>query len=140
MSKLDAARWQLDRAIELFLDEGDFICAITLAGAAEEILGKLLNDAQQSNALNQFLDLCMFVQKADADEVDSPRAKDFIALANAQRDALKHVTDRGDVAIDEKDAIELLDRSIANFMSLTGRDTPPILRYMAEARVAQART
>ncbi len=135
MSKVNAARWQLDRAIELFLDNGDFICAITLTGAAEEILGKLLNDAQKTNALNQFLDLCMFIQNADAERGDPPpEAMNFIKMANAQRDALKHVTDRGDVAISEQDAIDMLDRSIANYMSLTGRDTPLILRYMAEAR------
>ncbi len=42
VSKLDIATRQLKRALEFFLDDNDLICSITLAGAAEEILGKLL--------------------------------------------------------------------------------------------------
>ena len=43
LSNLDVAERQLERAIALFLDEEDYVSALTLAGAAEEILGKLLN-------------------------------------------------------------------------------------------------
>jgi hypothetical protein len=39
LSKIDAAVVQLDWAIRLFLDHKAYIPAITLAGAAEEILG-----------------------------------------------------------------------------------------------------
>ena len=42
LAKLDAAKLQLETAIELHLDKRAFIPAITLAGAAEEILGKAL--------------------------------------------------------------------------------------------------
>ena len=44
IEKNDAATNQLDWAIRLFLDHDEFIPAITLAGAAEEILGGLLGD------------------------------------------------------------------------------------------------
>ncbi|MEP1444905.1 MAG: hypothetical protein ABJK37_02155 [Paraglaciecola sp.] len=40
MKKVHIAIHQLEKAIALFLDEQDYICTITLAGAAEEILGK----------------------------------------------------------------------------------------------------
>lgn len=40
MTKLEAAKHQLAVAIQLFLDE-DYLSSLTLAGAAEEILGKL---------------------------------------------------------------------------------------------------
>ena len=40
LSKIDAAVEQLDWAIRLFLDYGAYVPAISLAGAAEEILGK----------------------------------------------------------------------------------------------------
>ena len=40
ISKIDAAVDQLDWAIRLFLDHHAYVPAITLAGAAEEILGK----------------------------------------------------------------------------------------------------
>lgn len=44
LSKIDAAVHQLDWAIRLFLDQQAYVPAITLAGAAEEILGELLGD------------------------------------------------------------------------------------------------
>jgi hypothetical protein len=40
LSKIDAAVDQIDWAIRLFLDHQAYLPAITLAGAAEEILGK----------------------------------------------------------------------------------------------------
>jgi hypothetical protein len=40
ITKLDVAVHQFNVAIRLFLD-GDYLASLTLAGAAEEILGKL---------------------------------------------------------------------------------------------------
>ena len=44
LSKIDAAAEQLDWAIRLFLDHQAYLPAITLAGAAEEILGQAVGD------------------------------------------------------------------------------------------------
>jgi hypothetical protein len=44
LSKIDAAVEQLDWAIRLFLDNQAYLPAITLAGAAEEILGQAVGD------------------------------------------------------------------------------------------------
>lgn len=44
LSKIDAAVEQLDWAIRLFLDHQAYLPAITLAGAAEEILGQAVGD------------------------------------------------------------------------------------------------
>ena len=41
LSKISIAQMQLVEAISLFI-ENKFLCATTLAGAAEEILGKLI--------------------------------------------------------------------------------------------------
>ena len=43
-NKLDLATEQLDDAISLFLEE-QFVSALVLAGAAEEIFGKALSDS-----------------------------------------------------------------------------------------------
>jgi hypothetical protein len=40
LTKIDVAVDQLDWAIRLFLDHRAYVAAITLAGAAEEILGR----------------------------------------------------------------------------------------------------
>lgn len=42
LTQLQVALHQLDRAALLFLDAGDFISAITLAGAADSITGETL--------------------------------------------------------------------------------------------------
>lgn len=42
LTKRELARWQIDTAVELFLDKGDFLSSLTLASAGEEILGDLL--------------------------------------------------------------------------------------------------
>ncbi|MBK8384257.1 MAG: hypothetical protein IPL11_00655 [Candidatus Accumulibacter sp.] len=44
LTKAEVAVRQLDQAIRLFL-EGDLLSSLTLAGAAEEILGKLCERA-----------------------------------------------------------------------------------------------
>ena len=47
ISKLDIAREYLDAAIEFFLSETNFLCAIHLAGAAEELFGAHLSEGQR---------------------------------------------------------------------------------------------
>lgn len=42
VGKIDAAADQLDWSIKLFLDHKAYVPAITLAGAAEEIIGQTL--------------------------------------------------------------------------------------------------
>ncbi|MFM0742254.1 hypothetical protein PQQ51_33975, partial [Paraburkholderia xenovorans] len=49
--KLEVATLQLDMAIRLFL-ERDYVSSLTLAGAAEEILGKLSKRAKLDNAVD----------------------------------------------------------------------------------------
>lgn len=53
LSKVEAAVDQLDWAIRLFLDHRAYVPAITLAGAAEEILGETLGDQSAFAQLKQ---------------------------------------------------------------------------------------
>jgi hypothetical protein len=50
-NKVDLATQQLDEAIGLFL-EGQFVSALRLAGAADEILAKALSDSGKQNFLD----------------------------------------------------------------------------------------
>jgi len=50
-TKLDLATEQLDAAISLFLEKS-FVSALTLAGAAEEVLGKALSNRREQNYLD----------------------------------------------------------------------------------------
>jgi len=49
--KRDIALRQLRRAVQLF-NKGDFVCAATLAGAAEEVLGRIARKRTGTNALD----------------------------------------------------------------------------------------
>jgi len=49
--KRDIALRQLRRAVQLF-NKGDFVCATTLAGAAEEVLGRIARTRARTNALD----------------------------------------------------------------------------------------
>mgnify|MGYP003593239421 CR=1 FL=1 len=55
----EVAIHQLDRAIDLFTQEQDIICATTLAGASEEIFGKLLEEIGGQSWLKEHIDLCL---------------------------------------------------------------------------------
>jgi hypothetical protein len=56
LSSEEVALRQLEQAISLFLDERDFVSALTLAGAAEEILGNLLKRADMPHALEEIIE------------------------------------------------------------------------------------
>lgn len=51
ISKLEIAREYLDAAIEFFLTQSNFFCAINLAAAAEELFGAHLPECQRISTL-----------------------------------------------------------------------------------------
>jgi hypothetical protein len=55
VGKIDAAVDQLDWAIKLFLDHKAYIAAITLAGAAEEIIGQAISSKSALQKLKETL-------------------------------------------------------------------------------------
>lgn len=55
ISKIDAAVHQFGWALRLFLDHKAYIAAITLAGAAEEMLGKVLPEPSAHETLKKML-------------------------------------------------------------------------------------
>jgi hypothetical protein len=128
LSKLEVAEYQLDRALRLFLDENDYVCSITLAGAVEEILGKLLKNEGKENALSSFVNSCVGTGKAVYNE-DWP-SKDFVEMANSFRNDLKHYTDGEAITIPRGAAVEILDRAVENYFALTGCKTANMQRFM----------
>lgn len=129
-TKLEVAVHQLERALRLFLDENDYVCAITLAGASEEILGKLLEQSGKEHALGSFVKACIAIGKNIHDEEWPP--KTFVTMANEFRDSLKHITDGQVVTVPKEAAVEILDRAIENYWLLTTDETPLMRRFMEE--------
>ena len=50
---IDIATCQVERAVTLYLDSADYISAITLAGAAEEILGKMAKKSKKDKRIRK---------------------------------------------------------------------------------------
>ena len=130
LTKLQLAQIQLDRAIRLYLEESDFVCAITLAGAADELLGKLLASSNRQPIVENY---AAAISKLNVVLGGAPvEKKDAISELNAARDSLKHFRDGGSVRFDfAEEAYELIDRAASNFWLLTQSETPNMARFRA---------
>jgi hypothetical protein len=126
-SKLEIAVHQLDRAIKLLLDEKDPISAITLAGAAEEILGKLVNEAGGTNSLEDFIDECIRIGGYAAN--DRSIRKEFADMQNYHRNQLKHLSDGSDITISLECANGIIERAAENLWLLNRSQTLEVKRY-----------
>jgi hypothetical protein len=99
LSKIEAAVDQLDWAIRLFLDHQAFVPAITLAGAAEEIIGQAVGQRRASDALKKHLASELSITEKEASD-------DHVNFAKIW---LKHWGNRGET---EKARIYLVDEAI----------------------------
>ncbi|MBI3283880.1 MAG: hypothetical protein HYZ65_03385 [Burkholderiales bacterium] len=80
---------QLDTAIEIFLAERSDVAALTLAGAAEEILGQAVKLAGGENAMQQAYEVTAKTHKLlHRTEL---RWQDFADGENLARNAAKHM-------------------------------------------------
>ena len=125
LAKLDAAKIQLEAAIELHLDKASFIPAITLAGAAEEILGKALPAGQQTakQKLSQAL-LTKYQLTITEKELNDQ-------YLNKTRNHLKHFGDSGATHVDiepETESLNMLARALTNYIMLSLPPSPIIKR------------
>jgi hypothetical protein len=109
LSKIDAAVEQLDWAIRLLLDHQAYLPAITLAGAAEEILGQAADDRAGFAQLKTF-----FAGRLDISEKIISQQH-----LNKARNWLKHWdqrTDREKICLElEDEAIQYIVRALTNF-------------------------
>jgi hypothetical protein len=91
-SRIDLACEQLDVAIEIYFAARSFVSALTLAGAAEEILGTELKNRDKASALTKrYEELRRLNPKAD---LEIPTWRQFIEEQNSPRNAAKHIADK----------------------------------------------
>ena len=114
--KRDLALKQLRRAVQLF-NQGDFICSATLAGAAEEILGRIAQKRCGTSALEGHAHF--WAQMADFFGKPVPDKRKVVESHNRLRNQLKH-NDGGNnewVTADfEFEAQDLIDRAVRNYL------------------------
>ena len=99
LSKIDAAVDQLDWAIRLFLDHKAYVPAITLAGAADEVLGQAVGSRAVFDVL----------KKKFAADFSLPEKVVSQAHLNRAKNWLKHWDGRTD---DEKIRLELEEEAL----------------------------
>lgn len=120
MEKSDIALAEIRRAIQLFR-KADYVCAATLAGAAEEILGRIAKKRAGYNALNG--EEAMAEGLAEVLSVPKPDKAKVRAVMNRVRNECKH-NDSGDnewVKADfEYEARCLIDRALRNWLLAYG--------------------
>jgi hypothetical protein len=133
LSKLAAAEAQLERALDLYLSGNDYLAAITLAGAAEEPLGKMVEVQGGKHALQSDASAMGMVHVHLYSEV-LPK-KRAVAHINRVRDWLKHYGDGSNIEIDPRvEAYDIIDRAVSNYWQLTSRETERMRRFREMGR------
>ena len=125
---------QLESALRLFREGDDYFSALTLAGAAEEILGDLLRSRGQQNALDDLTSGAVLIHKHLFGE--EAGAKEFAIRANRARTASKHLDAGGHtITLDIRDeAKDMLERAIGNYWRLEESLTPAMRLFTREQR------
>jgi hypothetical protein len=133
----DLALAQLQTALRLYFDDGDRGSVITLAGAADEIFGKLLAASGRDSSLKSLIAAVAEIQQKLFGE--AAEAKHIADRANAARNSLKH-WDIGDTEIVKFDldteARDMLNRAIDNYWMLEQNLTPEMERFQRDLRAA----
>jgi hypothetical protein len=131
LTKFEVAEKQLAKAIELFCAQ-EPLPAITLAGAAEEILGKLVKDGGGISAIEEEVkDRCDLYQTM-FDHSGDPKV--LADLMNNPRNELKHRMSGNPLELNlEEEAVNLIQRAIDNFQRLRPGPNAMLQQFEDEA-------
>jgi hypothetical protein len=134
--KLELAEIQLNRAIILFLDEEEYVSSITLAGAADEILGKYVRKLGGQTSIDMILNLVV-----SRGESQGLSAKEYRSTyMNGTKNALKHHDGSSDNHLTkdwEIEAISLIFRASMNFHILANKFNEYTLAFMKHMRFSR---
>lgn len=129
LTNMDIAQIQINRAVLLFLDENDYISSLTLAGAAEEILGGVLRRQGKIPAIENIVAGGMDTQKALFGIV-SPKKLLFNSL-NEDRNKLKHFNEQEPLHISPGySSSRMISRAITNYVEAFSTPTDIMKRFL----------
>ena len=128
--RTDLAKEQLDIALDLFLTSKSFVATLTLAGAAEEILGKALRQEGKKTALEQqhstISSFRTFLER------NNFTLKDYINEKNRARNAAKHMdlASHATITVDMQDeALWMLVRALDHYLRLGFNESDRIKKF-----------
>ena len=124
VTKQQAAEANLDAAIDAFL-RGNWIPAIHLAGAAEEVFGRL-EEAKGGKTVPDFI-----WEKTDFKDLVAKK-KNYISVINHYRDWIKHhsADDPIEVEIQEPHAVISVMRACVAQATYTQQGRPSVARFL----------
>lgn len=131
---IEIATRQLACALDLYLNGGDLICAITLAGAAEEILGALAKESGKSNSVEKRADRTRELYKFLFPDAPDVSRNVFIRLKNEVRNMMKHKKEpptSGMIDLDRHAGL-MIKRAIENYEVSIGVKTKQMRDFEAE--------
>lgn len=123
LHKIKVAQAQVETAIDLFLSDKDFISALTLAGAAEEILGRLLQRKGEKNMLEN---LHGWYQETTGQKISFG---EFAKKANFTRNTLKHANAEVELDVFRWEAVQMIMRALFNYNQMVGKPTDKMLVF-----------
>ncbi len=131
ISKVDISVRQLLTAIDLYFRNGDLVSVVTLAGASEEILGKLVRAAGQSASLDDVVERLCGMYEAAFGGAANPKA--FVELRTRARNEFKQIASAVDFNGDlEREASSIIKRAIENHRKLGLSYVDEFRRFEAE--------
>lgn len=124
LHKIEIARRQIEVALDLHFNGSDPLAVITLAGAAEEILGSLLKRYSKHAAIHRVL------ARMERESGETQDFAEFSKNINRVRNALKHARDPGEDEIDipPQEPISMLGRAVGNYVMLKQPLSPSMIR------------
>jgi len=126
MTYKEIAESQLKTAIELFTTERCSFSALTLAGAAEEILGKMLeeDDRALNKKKNDISEMVQFICEKMGYIRDDKSKIDL----NIARNAIKHLRVPMSTFCPEREAAKMIKRAIKNYLANYGLRVPQYIK------------
>jgi len=132
LSAEQIAEQQVLAAIRLWHNR-DYVAAITLAGAAEEILGKRLRRYGLEPSLDNIKSTIVKLSQLLGD-TDPKTGRQVADLLNQTKNELKHYAGDEELEFDLlADSVELLERAIMNYQILTGTIHAEMVSFWAKA-------
>ncbi|MCM0084277.1 hypothetical protein L4X63_22080 [Geomonas sp. Red32] len=115
--KSDIALNQIETALVIYFGGGDLFSVVTLAGAAEELIGQLLASREERGFFKPLFEILRPGKRRNEEE----------PLVLGETGEFIHTDPR-------HEAIFLLGRSIDDYRKLTGAVTPSMARFDREVR------
>ncbi len=132
LSAKEIAEQQLEMAIQLWHAK-QYVSAITLAGAAEEILGKCLRRSGMEPSFDNIKASIIKISRLLVGNEDPESEKIVAELFNQTKNELKHYAGDDSLSFNLiEDSVDLLERAITNYQMLTGTVTDSMISFWKE--------